>query len=246
MSRANSNRSGGVQWSDGALKRLVDAYNEGNSAGVVAKAFGVTRNTVVGQINRAKRRGWTVRKGSPTNSHWGTINGVRKAKPRRATTARRPMRPSSPADKRKATVSLPDTAATHCDLPIPAAHPAAAGDISQTNAGLAVSSLEASASAPAPDTDASAPDPGAFSPGVPLEDVGPKQCRFPLWPHKAKPGAPGYGVVCGAPVEVSKTTLVPLYCEHHRRRCSDGKPKRSTKASASRLKLPHLKPQVAR
>jgi hypothetical protein len=255
MSRASNNRSGRVRWSDDQIKRLVDQYNSGDSAGVLAQAFGVSRNAVLGQINRAKKNGYTVRSGKPTRKQNGPSQ--------RAASSRRPMRAASRFDKRRPDVSLADDKLAETapsTAPIPAAPSRSAGDTSGAATARVGSSLEASASAPAPDLEA-APS----GSGVLLEDVGPGQCRFPLWPHKAKPGSPGYGVVCGADISVApsqattagatlppgggsteRTVPAPLYCEAHRKRCSDGKPKRSTKASAARLKLPHLKPQVAR
>lgn len=49
-----------------------------------------------------------------------------------------------------------------------------------------------------------------------LADRDPHQCSFPLWPNKARHGAPDYGRVCGAPVAPNKAgERRNSYCPHH-------------------------------
>jgi hypothetical protein len=44
---------------------------------------------------------------------------------------------------------------------------------------------------------------------VTLETRTRHQCPFPLWPHSARPGDPGYGHVCGDPATHG------AWCEEH-------------------------------
>lgn len=185
MSAPKADRSGYKRWTDAEIQQLVDQYNSGDSAGVVARTFGVSRNAVIGQINRAKRNGVKVRCCDPTNSYRRGSDGQNR-------TARR-------------------TAPTHS--PIPAVQPLAAGDTSGAVSVPVGSSLETSVSQTTPDLEA-APS----GPGVLLEEAGPRQCRFPLWPHGAKAGQGDYGLVCGG--DAVSGPAGRNYCAHHQTVCT--------------------------
>lgn len=52
---------------DWDLKTAVDMWNNGSSAKEIAKEFGVTKNTVIGRVHRAREKGmWVKQKANPS------------------------------------------------------------------------------------------------------------------------------------------------------------------------------------
>ena len=86
---------GGIVFDEMLSRQIVGLWNEGHSSGWIARELGMTRNTVMGLISRARNRGWSVsRKKSDQMSN---IKSLRDGRPLTQTHRRiHPQRSPSP------------------------------------------------------------------------------------------------------------------------------------------------------
>lgn len=183
------------KWTDEHVETLIAMVEAGDSRGVIATHFGLTRNAVCGKVDRLKKAGRLegAPKRKPRKGH------KRAARPSKRSTARKPSAkrppkqnspaPSSPAGKRQEPSTPP------CEGPA-----------------VTLPSTPDQAAAPgAPDL---AVVEGTF---ILLEERTAMQCCFPIWSHQAVPGDPLYGQVCGAPVR----GVGQPYCAAHATHCEN-------------------------
>lgn len=188
-----------MSWTPERTETLINLFESGQSRGAIALHLGVTRNAVIGKINRLARAGklgdQPVRKATRKPGR----KAARKPRKRSASSpvsAGRVVSPAGPAEKRRQSSTPPCEAGA-------VTSPSIAPDADAVVSDLPASDL--------------LQDGGAIEgPSVSLVEAEQDQCRFPIWPHMAMPDHPNYGQVCGAPVRASKPGQ-PLarYCAHH-------------------------------
>jgi len=57
-------RTSPFKWTEAITKQCVDDWNAGESATTLGLKFGISRNAVVGRMNRLKDKGWDIRDGN--------------------------------------------------------------------------------------------------------------------------------------------------------------------------------------
>lgn len=207
-------------WTAERIEILQNMRAEGHSFSRVAAVLGISPNAAIGKANRL---------GLPRKTRSGPPRSARPRKPKSASAPSRPVRD----DMAKA--GLRSVASDNRLKPCAAHPPAQATVQAVTKLPSGAASSAASEGLLAQDsrilndnTQPSAPLPAIK--GVPLENVGAKQCRFPLWPHYGGVGPSQYGMLCGAPIEApshatepgakARPSETPHYCAHHKHVCA--------------------------
>lgn len=187
-------------WTAEHEETLIAMVEAGDSRGVIAKHFGLTRNSVCGKVDRLKKAGRLD--GAPVRK--SRKGHKRAARPTKKPTAKRSPKQNSPAASSQA-----------CKRQEPSGLPC------DGNAANSPSTADQAAAPGAPDLCVVE---GTF---ILLEERTAMQCCFPVWPHTAVPGDPLYGQVCGAKVTRPGAPYCEAHAklaeEPRRRRWEDGR-----------------------
>lgn len=224
-------------WTPACEAQLIDLWNAGNSAALIARQFDTTPNAVIGKVHRLRKAGVAMRTDKPTKHLAQAASQDQRAKTKPT------MTPSAKASSRPAPDSGAQGGASSVasnDRPGPrTAHPPAqktVQTVGQLPSGQPAKLIACAAPGGpfipgecTPSSDAAAKSPVsrqlADHPPTPvtLDALRANQCHFPIWPHKALPNHHLYGVRCGGPVvpdlQQSGLCHAPGYCAHHKSIC---------------------------
>lgn len=217
-------------WTPAREAQLIDLWNAGNSAALIAWQFDTTPNAVIGKVHRLRKAGVAMRTDKPTK-HLAQDSSLSASDNRiqgglRSVASNDRLGPESahpPAQKTVQTVGQlpsgqPESSAQNAVVPQERSLEKVAAPEGPFIPGKRCPSSDAAAKSPVSRQLADHPP----TP-VTLDALRANQCHFPIWPHKALPNHHLYGVRCGGPVvpdlQQSGLCHAPGYCAHHKSIC---------------------------